>query len=117
MALKLNLVLGPSHESYLSEDNEKEHKQEAIVDEENDELQKAPLRFVIHVNNIVQSILSNVQVYINNQQIYNSNEPYANRFYFSNKFKAAISEYKEVLHCEEYDYEDCPAKFLEAPSS
>ena len=28
--------------------------------------------------------------------------------YISNNFKAVISEYKGVLHCEEYDYEQDP---------
>ena len=47
-------------------------------------------------------------MYINNQQIYNSNGPYALKSYISNNFKAAISEYKRVLHCEGYDYEHDP---------
>ena len=51
------------------------------------------------------SIFSNVEVYIINQQIYNSNSLYAHKSYISNNFKAAISEYKGVLHCEGYDYE------------
>ena len=29
----------------------------------------------------------------------------------------AISEYKGVLHCEGYDYEDVPNEFMEAPLS
>ena len=49
--------------------------------------------------------MSNVEVYINNQQIYNSNGLYAHKSYFSNNFKGAITEYKGVLHCEGYDYE------------
>ena len=56
----------------------------------------------------MQSIFSNVAVYINNQQIYNSNGLYAHKSYISNNFKAAISEYKRVLHCEGYDYEQDP---------
>ena len=53
----------------------------------------------------MQSIFSNVEVYINNQPIYNSNGLYAHKSYISNNFKAAISEYKGVLHCVVYDYE------------
>ena len=56
----------------------------------------------------MHSIFSNVEVYINNQQIYNSNGIYAHKSYISNNFKAAISEYKGVLHCEVYDYEQDP---------
>ena len=47
-------------------------------------------------------------MYINNQQIYNSNGLYAHKSYFSNNFKTAIFEYKEVLHCEGYDFEQDP---------
>ena len=49
-----------------------------------------------------------MEVYINNQQIYNSNGLYAHKSYISVNFKAAISEYKGVLHCEGYDYEQDP---------
>ena len=42
------------------------------------------------------------------QQIYNSNGLYAHKSYISNNFKAAISEYKGVLHCDGYDYEQDP---------
>ena len=44
-------------------------------------------------------------MYINNQQIYISNGIYAHKSYISNNFKAAISEYMGVSHCEGYDYE------------
>ena len=47
-------------------------------------------------------------MYINNQQVCNSNGLYAHKSYISNNFKAAISEYKGVLHCEGYDYEQDP---------
>ena len=33
---------------------------------------------------------------------------YAHKSYISNNFKAAMSEYKGVLHCEGYDYEQDP---------
>ena len=56
----------------------------------------------------MRSIVSNVEVYINNQQIYNSNGLYAHKSYISNNFKAAISEYEGVLHCEGYDIEQNP---------
>ena len=53
----------------------------------------------------MHSRFSNVEVYNNNQQTYNSNGLYAHKSYISNNFKEAISEYKGVLHCEGYDYE------------
>ena len=60
---------------------------------------------VTFVNNIMHSIFSYVEVFINNQQIYNSNGFYA---HISNNFNGAITEYKGVLHCEGYDYEKKP---------
>ena len=52
----------------------------------------ALVSLVTLVNNILHSIFSNVEVYINNQQIYNSNGLYAQKSYISNNFKGAISE-------------------------
>ena len=60
------------------------------------------------MNNIMHSIFSNVEVYINNQQIYNINGFYTNKSYISNNFKAAISEYRRVLHCDGYDCKQDP---------
>ena len=89
----------------------KEHKDESVVFTEtgtdNDGGEEEVAR-VTYVNNIMHSIFSNVEVYINNQQIYNSNGLYAHKSYISNNFKAAISEYKGVLHYEVYDYEQDP---------
>ena len=65
----------------------------------------------------MHSIFSNVEVYINNQQIYNSNGLYAHKFYISNIFMVIISEYKGVLHCEGYDYEEFRDEIMEAPLS
>ena len=53
-------------------------------------------------------MFSIVKVYNNNQQIYNSNGLYAHKSYIPDNFKAAIFEYKGVLHCEGYDYEQDP---------
>ena len=77
---------------------------------------EAPVPLVTHVTNILQSILSNLEVYINNQQIYNSSGLYMHKSYFSNNFKVSISECKGVLHNEEYDYEEIPDETMEAPS-
>ena len=90
----------------------KKHKDESVVftetgtDDEEEEQEEVAL--VTYVNNIMHSIFSNVEVYINNQHIYNSNGLYAHKSHISNNFKAAISEYKGVLHCEGFDYEQEP---------
>ena len=80
-------------------------------------VEKAPVLLVTHVNSILHSFFSNVEVYINNQQIYNSNRLYALTSNVSNNFKGAISEYKGVLHCEGYDYEELLEEIMEAPLS
>ena len=95
--------------------SKKEHKEEAKVDEEETAEEEAPVPLVTHVNNILHSIFSNVEVYINNQHIYNSDGVYAHKSYISNNFKGAISEYKGVLLCEGYDYEKLPDGIMEAP--
>ena len=108
MALKLKFVKGRGYDTYESKEKKKEHKDEFVVftetgtDDNSDEEEVAR---VTYVNNIMHSIFSNVKVYINNQQTYNSNGLYAHKSYISNNFEAAISEYKGVLHCEGYDYE------------
>ena len=111
LALKLKFVKGRGYDKYESKEKKKEHKDESVVFTEtgtDDEEEQEEVAQVTYVNNIMHSIFSNVEVYINNQQIYNSNGLYAHKSYISNNFKAAISEYKGVLHCEGYDYEQDP---------
>ena len=110
LALKLKFVKGRGYDTYESKEKKKEHKDESVVFTEtgDDNSEEEEVARVTNVNNIMHSIFSNVEVYINNQQIYNSNELYAHKSYISNNFKAAISEYKGVLHCEGYDYEQDP---------
>ena len=116
LALKLKLVRGRGYETYNTKEVKEEHKEEAKAEEE-ETAEEEPVPLVTHVNNILHSIFSNVELYINNQQICNSNGLYANKSYISNNFKWAISEYKGVLHCEGYDYEEFPDEIMEAPLS
>ena len=106
LALKLKFVKGPGYDTYESKEKKKEHKHESVVFTEtgtDDSDEEEEVARITYVNNIMHSICSNVEVYINNQQIYNSNGLYAHRSYISNNFKAAISEYKGALHCEGYE--------------
>ena len=100
LALKLKLVRGRSYETFNTKEVKKEHKKEAKAEEEETVEEDAPVPLVTHVNNILHSIFSKVEVYINNQQIYNSDGLYAHKSYISNNFKGAISDYNGVLHCE-----------------
>ena len=110
MALKLKFVKGRCYDTYESMEKKKEHKDGSVVFTEtgtDDEAEEEVAR-VTYVNNIMHSIFSNIEVYINNQQIYNSNGLSAHKSHISNNFKAVISEYKGVVHCEGYDYEQDP---------
>ena len=115
LALKLKLVRGRGYETYNTKELKKEHKKEAKAEEEVMAEEDDPVSLVTQANNNLHSIFSNNEVYINNQQIYNSNGLYAHKSYISNNFKGAIFEYKEVLHCEGYDYEELPDEIMEAP--
>ena len=117
LALKLKLVKSRSYETYNSQEVKNELKEEAKAEEE-ETAKEATVLLVTPVNNILHSIFSNVEVYINKQQTYSSNGFYAHKSYISNLFKAAISEYKGFLHCEGgYDYEEFPDEIMEAPLS
>ena len=105
LAFKLKFVKGRGYDTYESKEKKKEHKDESVVFTETGDDEKEKVARVTYVNNIMHSMFSNVEVYINNQQIYNSNGLYAHKSYISNNLKAGISEYKGVLHCEGYDYE------------
>ena len=100
LALKLNLVRGRGYKTYNSKEVKKEHKEEAKKDDPLEKEEEAAVPLVTHVNNILHSIVSNVEVYITNQQTYNSNGLYAHKSYICNNFKGTISEYNRVLHCE-----------------
>ena len=117
LALKLKLVKGCGYETYNTKELKKLHKEEAKAEDEETVEEEAPVLLITHVNNILHSIFSNVEVYINNQQFYNPNGLYAHKSYISNNFKGAISEYKGVLHCEGYDYEEFVEEIIEAPLS
>ena len=110
LAMKLKFVEGGGYDTYESKEKKKEHKDESVVFTEtgDDSDQEEEVARVTYVTNIMHSIFSNFEVYINNQQIYNSNGLYAHKSYISNNFKAANSEYKGVLLCEGYDYEQDP---------
>ena len=106
--MKLKFVKGRGYDTYESKEKEKEQKDDSVVFTEtvtDDEEKQEEVARVNYANKIMHSVISNVEVYINNQQIYTSNALYAHKSYISNNFKAALSEYKGVLHCEGYDYE------------
>ena len=113
--MKLKFAIGRGYDTYESKEKKKEHKDDSVVFTEtgtDDEEKQEEVARVNYANKIMHSVFSNVEVYINNQQIYTSNALYAHKSYISNNFKAAISEYKGVLHCEGYDYEQEPEDII-----
>ena len=67
------------------------------------------------MNKILHSTFSNAELHNNNHQTYNSNGLYAHKTHTSNTFKSTLSDYKGVLHCEWYDYEEDPENLVEGP--
>ena len=66
--------------------------EEATAQEE----EEAPGPLAFHVNKIMHSVFSNVEMYIYNHQFYDSNGLYAYKSYISNNFKGAIYEHTSI---------------------
>ena len=120
LALKVKLVKGRGYDTHKSKEPKKENKNEeqpteAAANDEEDDTNSVPL--LTYVNNAMNSIFSNVEMYINNQQTYNSNGLYAHKSYNSNNLKGTISEYKGVLHFEGYDFQANPDDIQDSPLS
>ena len=78
--MKLKFVKGRGYDTFESKEKKKEHKDHSVVfTETDDDEEEEVVARVTNVNNIMHSIFSNAEVYINNQQIYNSNGPYAHK--------------------------------------
>ena len=106
LALKLKFVKGRCYDLYESKKKKKEPKDESVVfTETGTEDEEEEVARVTYVHNIMHSIFSTMEMYINNQQIYISNGLHAHKSYISNNFKGAVTEYKGVLQCEGYNYE------------
>ena len=120
LALEIKLVRGRGFDFYKTTKKKKEHKEDTVL------LKQVTMTLYFmeedegvphntHVNNILLSIFSNAELYINNHQIYNSNGLYAHKSFISNNFENTLSDYKRVLHCEGYDYEEDPENLVEGP--
>ena len=120
LALKIKLDKGRGFDTYKTTEKKKEHKEDTVLTEIGDddvEFIEGDEGFphITHGNNILHSISSNAELYINNHQIYNSNRLYAHKSHTSNNFRSTLSDYKGVLHFEGYDYAEDPENLLEGP--
>ena len=118
-ALKFKIVKGHGFDTYKTSEK-KEHKEDTVFAETgNDDAEfieeDEGVPHFTHVNNILHSIFSNAELYINNHEIYNSNGLYAHKSHISKNFKCTLSGYKGVFHCQGYDYEEYPENLLEGP--
>ena len=86
------------------ESEEFEKPTEATGDKK--EKKDARVTLVTHVNKVLPSVFSNVDVYINNQQTYNSYGLYLLESYISNSFEAANFDYKGYLQRNGFDHAD-----------
>ena len=98
LALKIKLVKGRGFDTYKTTEKKKEHKDDAVFTETGDDdvefiEEDEGVPHITHVNNILHSIFSNAELYINNHQIYNSNGLYAHK---SNLTFLTISK----VHCQ-----------------
>ena len=121
LALKIKLVKGRGFDTYKTTEKKKEHKEDTVFTDTGDEdvefiKEGEGVPHVTHVNNILHFILSNAELYINNHQIYISNGLYAHKSHISNNFRSTLTDYKGVLHCEGYDYEEDQENLLEGPT-
>ena len=120
LALKIKLVKGRGFDSYTTTEKKKERKEHTVFTETGDDDvefigKDEGVPHITHVNNILHSIFTNAELYINKHQIYISNELYAHKSHISNNFRNTLSDYKGVLHCEGYDYEEDPENLLQGP--
>ena len=120
MLQKIILVKGRGFVFFKTTEKKKEHNQDTVLTETGDgdvqfieEDEGKP--HITHANNILHCNFSNAELYINNHQIYTSNGIYAHKSHIFNNFKSTLTDYKRVLHCEGFDYEEDPESRLEGP--
>ena len=70
------------------------------------------LHYLTHVNNLLHSLFSNCEVYLNNQQVYNSIGLYGHKALISNEFNASKRNNEGILACHGYEIEMEPRKAL-----
>ena len=74
------------------------------------------LHYLTHVNNILHSLFSNSELYLNNQQqVYNSNGLYGHKALISNEFNASTENNKNISACHGCELEEKPSDYEESP--
>ena len=73
------------------------------------------LQYLTHVNNLLHSLFSNCEVYLNNQQVYNSNGLYGHKALISNEFNASTKNNEGILARHGYEFEKDPSDYEKIP--
>ena len=73
------------------------------------------LHYLTYVNNLLHSLFSNSEVYLNNQQVYNSIGLYGQKALISNEFNASTRNNEGILACHGYEFEKEPSDFEKSP--
>ena len=55
------------------------------------------LHYIVHVNNLLHSLCSGGELYLNNQQVYNINSLYGQKALISNEFNASIRTNESIF--------------------
>ena len=73
------------------------------------------LQNLTHINNLLRSLFSNCEVYLNNQQVYNSNGLYGLKALTSNEFNASTMNNEGILTFHGYQFEKDPSDCVKNP--
>ena len=57
------------------------------------------LPYLTHANNILHSLFSNCELYLNKQKVYNSNSLYGHKALISNKINASTRNNEGIFAC------------------
>lgn len=102
LLIKVQINKGRLYDEYLNRtvkiDKDEEEEEDSLMDKD----------YVTHVNNLLHSLFSNCEVYLNNYQVYNSNGLYAHKAFISNEFNASTTSNEGILKCHGYTFEPNP---------
>ena len=73
------------------------------------------LHYLTNANNLLHSLFSNCEVYLNNQQVYNSNGLHSHKALFSNEFNASTKNNEGIFAFHVYEFEKEPSDFEKSP--
>ena len=98
LQIKVGLQNGRLFDDFMKKDeHEKADKGVSFTDDD--------LHYLTHVNNLLHSLFSNCEVYLNTQQVYNSNGLYGHKALISNEFNASTRNNEGILACHGYEFE------------